>query len=133
MAATPSPEGTVYQANFKIGNDLFNIYATNGGEFSELLDLFAEEHVAKIASIQQTITGVGAVAASIPVAAAAQQPAPQRPTLVAASGGSEPLCDCGLPMKLIPAGVSKASGKPYKGFYACSQPREVQCGKKISV
>lgn len=131
MAATPSPEGTVYQANFKIGNDLFNIYATNGGEFSELLDLFAEEHVAKIASIQQTIGGVSTVVKSVPVAPAAQQPAPQRPTPTQA--GSEPLCDCGLPMKLIPAGVSKATGKPYKGFYACSQPREVQCGKKISV
>lgn len=131
MAATPSPEGTVYQANFKIGNDLFNIYATNGGEFSELLDLFAEEHVAKIASIQQTIGGVSTVTASVPVAPAPQQPAPQRP--VAQPAGGEPLCDCGIPMKLIPAGVSKATGKPYKGFYACSQPRELQCAKKISV
>jgi len=30
--------------------------------------------------------------------------------------------ECGGDVKLIPAGVSKKSGKPYPAFYACSSP-----------
>jgi len=29
---------------------------------------------------------------------------------------------CGNPLKLVPAGVSKASGKPYNAFWSCSDP-----------
>jgi hypothetical protein len=32
--------------------------------------------------------------------------------------------DCGAPLKVIPAGISKSTGKPYKAFKACSQ----RCG-----
>lgn len=31
--------------------------------------------------------------------------------------------DCGSPMKLIPSGVSKKTGNPYKAFWSCA------CGK----
>jgi ssDNA-binding Zn-finger/Zn-ribbon topoisomerase 1 len=30
--------------------------------------------------------------------------------------------ECGGEVKLIPAGVSKKTGKPYKAFYACKSP-----------
>lgn len=29
---------------------------------------------------------------------------------------------CGLPTKLVPAGVSRATGKPYNAFFACTDP-----------
>jgi hypothetical protein len=36
-------------------------------------------------------------------------------------------------MRLVPAGISKSSGKPYKAFYACAQPRGMQCNTKITL
>lgn len=126
-----SPDGTVFQANFKIGADLFNVYATNGAEFADLLDAF-QDHLSKIAAIQSAIGAVHTVATTVPVAPAARQPAPQAPAGVTDSDAAH-LCDCGLPMKMIPAGVSKATGKPYRAFMACAQPRETQCNKKISL
>jgi len=31
-----------------------------------------------------------------------------------------PFCTCGAgAMRLVPAGIAKATGRPYKGFYAC--------------
>lgn len=40
-----------------------------------------------------------------------------------------PICPaCQTPMRLIPAGVSKSSGKPYRAFYSCPHNRE--CGSK---
>lgn len=50
------------------------------------------------------------------------QSAPPAP---AANGG--PVCKHGEPAKQVPAGVSKASGKPYRAFYACSRPQGQQC------
>jgi hypothetical protein len=40
-------------------------------------------------------------------------------------------CDCGMAMRFVPAGISKA-GKPYKAFYACPKPREQACNKKVA-
>lgn len=37
-----------------------------------------------------------------------------------------PTCQHG-PMKLVPAGYSKRTGKPYDAFYACQGPRDAQC------
>jgi hypothetical protein len=50
------------------------------------------------------------------------QPANAAPV---ATGG--PVCKHGEPAKQVPAGVSKASGKPYRAFYACSRPQGQQC------
>lgn len=30
-------------------------------------------------------------------------------------------CECGVEMKLIPAGISKTSGKAYNAFYSCPE------------
>ncbi len=53
--------------------------------------------------------------------AAAQAPAP----------AGSPVCDHGLPMRFVAAGISKA-GKPYKAFYACPNARESACNKKVA-
>jgi hypothetical protein len=30
------------------------------------------------------------------------------------------ICTCGAPLRFVPAGVSKRTGKPYNGFWACT-------------
>ena len=127
MSAT---QGIAYQANFKTpAGTLLNIYAENGGDFADQLDAFPE-FLAKIVAIESQIVPASTVAQHVPVAAPAQQP--QQP-VAPAPAGDEHACNCGLPMRFVPAGVSKASGKPYRAFYACAQPRGQQCDKKISV
>lgn len=45
----------------------------------------------------------------------------------AAAPTSGPVCKHGESAKLVPAGVSKSSGKPYRAFYACQRPQGQQC------
>ena len=134
MSAT---QGIAYQANFKTpAGTLLNIYAENGGDFADQLDAFPE-FLAKIVAIESQIVPASTVAQHVPVAAPAQQPpqpaAPAPAPAPAPAQGNEHACNCGIPMRFVPAGVSKATGKPYRAFYACAQPRGQQCDKKISV
>lgn len=127
-----APANTAYQANFKTPNGaLLNIYAADGGEFTELLDAF-ESYIPKIAAIESLLSGAGVVAASGTLAPPAQQtyaaPAP-----TAAPVGNVPLCEHGEPCKVVPAGVAKATGKPYRSFAACARPREAQCGTRVTL
>ena len=127
MSAT---QGIAYQANFKTpAGTLLNIYAENGGDFADQLDAFPE-FLAKIVAIESQIVPASVVAQHVPVAAPAMQP--QQPAAPPAQG-DEHVCNCGIPMRFVQAGVSKATGKPYRAFYACAQPRGQQCDKKISV
>jgi len=122
-------QGIAYQANFKTpAGTLLNIYAENGGDFADQLDAFPE-FLAKIVAIESQIVPASTVAQHVPVAAPAQQP-PQ-PAAPAPVQGDEHLCNCGIPMRFVQAGVSKATGKPYRAFYACAQPRGQQCDKQI--
>lgn len=41
--------------------------------------------------------------------------------------GNGPVCKHGESAKLVPAGVSKATQKPYRAFYACQRPQGSQC------
>ena len=45
----------------------------------------------------------------------------------AAPAGNGPVCKHGELAKLVPAGISKATQKPYRAFYACSRPQGSQC------
>lgn len=127
-----APDTTVFQFNFKDpqGN-LHNIYATNGEEAVELLDVFQANILSKVFEVQQAIHAVTAVAST--PAASAPAPAPTQAATPPAAEGDAPLCEHGVPAKLVPAGISKATGKPYRAFYACSQPRATQCSFKASV
>jgi len=138
-----APDTTVYQFNFKdnMTGNLHNIYATNGQEAIELLEVFEQDILPKLYDVQVKIAATTAVAttpapapaqaapSSTPVAAAT----PPAAAAGAAPAGDAPLCEHGVPAKLVPAGIAKASGKPYRAFYACSQPRETQCNFKASV
>ena len=132
-----STEGIVFQANFKThGQTLLNIYATNGAEFGELLDVYAD-FIPKIVAVEQALNAASTVAHVVPVAPAAQQGGAATPPVAPPAAGpdvaadAEHLCDHGQPMKFIPPGISKSTGRPYKGFYACAQPRGMQCDKKV--
>lgn len=128
-----APADTVFQVNFKTpAGSLLNIYATNGGELGELLDAF-EGFIPKITAVESLLTGASNVARTAPVAPPTQQPAAPAPAAAApAAPAGEVLCEHGQPAKLIPAGVSKATGKPYRAFYACNQPREAQCNFRLT-
>jgi hypothetical protein len=133
-----STAGVAFQANFKSPNGtLLNIYAENGQEFGDLLDAFPD-FLGKIAAIESTIRGASEVAAVVPLAPPQQQPpayVPQGgyPQAATAAPGGEHLCEHGKPMKFIQAGISKATGKPYKAFYACNEPRGQQCNAKVAL
>lgn len=145
MTAQPD---TVYQFNIKIGEgydaDLHNIYASNGAEAVEQLDFFEETLLPRLIALRQTARAGSVVATAGIAAPATQQAQPteyaQSPSPGYVSGPAGPptadaghVCAHGQPMKLIPAGISKASGKPYKAFYVCAQPRGMQCDTRVSV
>lgn len=128
-----APADTVFQVNFKTpAGSLLNIYASNGGELDELLEAF-EGFIPKITAIESLLTGASNVARTVPVAPPTQQAtATAAPAAAPAPAGNEVLCEHGQPAKLIAAGVSKATGKPYRAFYACAQPREAQCNFRLT-
>jgi hypothetical protein len=128
-----APANTAYQANFKTPSGaLLNIYASDGGEFTELLDAF-EQFIPKISAIESLLSGASVVAASGTLAPPAQQTYAAPPAAAAPAAGNVPLCECGEPCKVVPAGVAKATGKPYRSFAACARPRESQCGTRITL
>ena len=129
-----APDSTVAQLNVKTpSGTLINLYATNVYELGELIDAL-EEQAAKITAIESLFTATSNVAAAGIVAPPTQQNVAAVPTAQPnAPAGGQVMCDCGIPAKVIPAGVSKATGKPYRSFAACSKPREQQCNFKLSL
>ena len=128
-----APASTAFQVNLKTpGGALLNIYATNGAELEEMLEAF-ETYVPKIVALEGLLNGASAVAQSIPVAPPSQQTAAPAAPTAAPAAGNVPLCEHGEPCKVIPAGVSKATGKPYRSFAACARPREAQCGTRVTL
>jgi hypothetical protein len=123
-----APDTTVIQMNFKtMHGGLFNIYATSVAEAKELTQAFREELVQEIHDTEAVLMAASAMAAtSAPTVGAAP---PQQAAPAAPSAGF-PSCDAhGQPMRLVPAGISKKTGKPYKAFYSCAQPQATSCGQ----
>ena len=122
-------ENTMFQVNIKTPNgSLINLYAASVTELDEQVDAMIDR-VSSVVALETAFAATGMVARSVSVAPPAEQRAAQAAYNAApapAAGG--PNCNCGIPAKLVPGGISKTTGKPYKAFYACSQPREMQCG-----
>lgn len=141
------------QINFKSKKDgmLINLRASNAEELDTLIDAVTQrlaalidlerttEHMAvsSVATIQKAFPGAEVVEVSTndwntaPAAAPAPQalpPAPAGYTPPQFQPGAK-LCEHGEPMKLVPAGVSKA-GKPYKAFYSCARPMDQRCNAR---
>ena len=131
-----------FQINLKTpGGTLLNIRAWTEQELDIYIDAL-QLRIPDIQTLEQVVNSGGVANAAIanlqaaglnpqPVAAPAAPvhnyaPTPPAPAPVA---GASPNCDHGMPMRFVPAGISKA-GKPYKSFYACAQPRESACSAK---
>jgi hypothetical protein len=130
------------QINFKTKRDgmLINLRANDAIELDGLLDAITER-IATLLDLEQTVetmagntpaqapSATQVIANAFPGAQVVQQPAVQgyKP-----AAGPAPQCTCGAgPMRLVPAGIAKATGRPYKGFYACPQPQGQACQNKV--
>jgi hypothetical protein len=122
-----------FQLNFKTPNGtLINLRATTPAELDDQMDAIIqratditdlEGHIGVVSTLSNAGLRPQPVMPVAQQAYAAAQPAQPAPS------GASPMCDHGLPMRLVPAGISKA-GKPYKSFYACPNPRETACSAK---
>jgi hypothetical protein len=122
------------QINFKTKKDgmLINLRANDAIELDGLLDSLTQR-LAALIDLEQTVETMAAPAQSQAVAAITQ--AFPNATPVAGykpAGAGAPECTCGGgPMRLVPAGIAKATGRPYKGFYACPKPQGQACQNKV--
>lgn len=127
------------QINFKTKKDgmLINLRANDAIELDGLLDAVTTR-LAALIDLEQTVETMAQpvsasqaaanIAAAFPGATVVQPAAPAgfKPA------GSSPECTCGGgPMRLVPAGIAKSTGRPYKGFYACPKPQGQQCNNKV--
>ena len=131
-----------FQINLKTpGGTLLNIRAWTEQELDIYIDAL-QLRVPDIKALEQAVnTGSSTNAAVANLQAAGLNPQPVAapaapahnyappPPAPAPAAGASPNCDHGMPMRFVPAGISKA-GKPYKSFYACAQPRESACSAK---
>ena len=132
------------QINFKTKRDgmLINIRANDLAELDLLTDGIAQR-LATLIDLEQTTESMAG-------GAPAQAPAPSAAQVVAAAfPGSQvisqtpapagytpsrpvPECTCGGgPMRHVPAGIAKSTGRPYKAFYACPKPQGQACQNKV--
>lgn len=134
---------SLYQVNVKTPKGtLLNIRATSDAELDAALDGLTLR-IASIADLESTIDAICAltnggikteIVSHTPVAAVAPSyPAPAQ----AAPAGYTPAravpdCSCGGgQMRHVPAGIAKATGRPYKAFYACPKPVGQACQNKV--
>jgi len=123
------------QINFKTKKDgmLINLRANDAIELDGLLDALTER-LAALIDLEQTVEGMATPsAATIAAAFPNAQVVAQAPVAgYKPAGVTQPQCTCGAgPMRLVPAGIAKATGRPYKGFYACPQPQGQACQNKV--
>jgi hypothetical protein len=132
----------LYQINVKTPKgSLLNIRASSEAELDQALDGLTVR-IASIADLESTIDAICAVSNSglkpevvNHSAVAAVAPSYPAPAGYKPAGAAAPTCTggaCGgVPMRLVPAGIAKATGRPYKGFYACPLPQGQACKNKV--
>lgn len=127
------------QINFKTKRDgmLINLRANDAIELDGLLDALSQR-LATLIDLESTVESMSQPSApAVPAAVAAAFPGAQVVAQAPVAGykpagGPQPQCTCGAgPMRLVPAGIAKATGRPYKGFYACPQPQGQACQNKM--
>lgn len=141
------------QISFKTSaGTLINCRAETAAELNHQV-AFVADIAGLISTTEQTLGAVGVVARNLPLAPSQPEtPQPQgwgprpvaplptshqsvAPHPAAAPNGASgatptqpgPVCNCGLPAKLVPGGVSRSTKQPYRAFYACPQDRDYQC------
>lgn len=132
-----------YQVNLKTPKgSLLNLRAWDEQQLDTILDGL-EVRMQRILQLEDTIEELHKLSSAPNAAQAIQNlqnagfnpvpvtPAPSMPAPQAVAPTGSPVCDHGLPMRFVAAGISKA-GKPYKAFYACPNARESACNKKVA-
>jgi len=126
-------DNTPIQINFKTKKDgmLINLRANDGAEL-DLLMTQISERLAALVDLEKTVEGMAVVKNTFPNAQVVGS-TPNAPISAAPTGA--PTCDggaCGgAPMRFVPAGIAKSTGRPYKAFYACPLPQGQACSKKV--
>ena len=126
------------QINFKTKKDgmLINLRANDAIELDGLLDSLTQR-LAALIDLEQTVETMATPAQS-PAMAAITQAFPKATPVQGYKPAGAPAPTCtggacgGAPMRLVPAGIAKATGRPYKGFYACPKPQGQACQNKVS-
>lgn len=123
------------QINFKTKKDgmLINLRANDAIELDGLLDSLTQR-LAALIDLEQTVETMAQPAQSQAMAAITQAFPNATPVQgYKPAGAPTPECTCGGgTMRLVPAGIAKATGRPYKGFYACPKPQGQACQNKVS-
>ena len=125
------------QINFKTKRDgmLINLRANDAIELDGLLDALSQR-LATLIDLEATVESMAQPSAPAPSPAQVIANAFPGATPVVQgykpAGGPTPQCTCGAgAMRLVPAGIAKATGRPYKGFYACPKPQGQACNNKV--
>ena len=143
-----SNQNAAIQINFKTKKDgmLINLYASDALELDTLLDAVSQR-IAALVDLETTVEAMASVKTSFPGAevinqGAAPMPAHAQPAQqfqqpaptaqgYAPAPAATPMCTCGGgPMRLVKAGISKSTGKPYRAFFSCPQPQGSQCNNR---
>jgi hypothetical protein len=140
-----SNENAAIQINFKTKKDgmLINLRASDVAELDLLIDGLTQR-LATLIDLETTTESMATVKTVFPGAevinqGAAPMPAHAQPAQhvqPAAQGyapapAATPMCTCGGgPMRLVKAGISKSTGKPYRAFFSCPQPQGSQCNNR---
>jgi hypothetical protein len=140
-----SNENAAIQINFKTKKDgmLINLRASDVAELDLLIDGLTQR-LATLIDLETTTESMATVKTVFPGAevinqGAAPMPAHAQPAQYAqpaAQGyapapAATPMCTCGGgPMRLVKAGISKSTGKPYRAFFSCPQPQGSQCNNR---
>jgi len=122
------------QINFKTKRDgmLINLRASDAIELDGLLDALTTR-LAALIDLETTVESMAQPAQS-PAQVIANAFSNATPVVQGykPAGGALPDCTCGAgPMRLVPAGIAKSTGRPYKGFYACPKPQGQACQNKV--
>jgi hypothetical protein len=122
-----------FQINFKTKRDgmLINLRANDAIELDGLLDAITQR-ISTLIDLEQTVESMATPTQSAAVAAVTSAFPHAAPVGYKPAGGPAPECACGGgTMRLVPAGIAKATGRPYKGFYACPKPQGQACNNKV--
>jgi hypothetical protein len=130
-------ENSAIQINWKTKRDgmLINLRANTPEELDVLLDGITMR-LAALLDLEQTTEAMAGTSKAIEAVQNAfpnaQVVTPQPPAHnyapTPAPTSNSPECTCGAgAMRLVPAGISKSTGKPYRAFYACPRPQASAC------
>jgi hypothetical protein len=126
-------ENSAIQINFKTKKDgmLINLRAQDGAELDLLLDAVSQR-LAALVDLEKTVEGMAVIKDAFPQSTVVGTTAAPRPVQAAPTQGT-PECACGGgPMRFVPAGIAKSTGRPYKAFYACPKPQGQACQNKVT-